>query len=59
MPVGTETCGTTGSIRLDRIRRECATNTSAVRFGTVLLNDQIGWSPFGAAIVIRIRVPLR
>ncbi len=36
----------------DRDRARC-------RSGSVSPNDQIGWSPFGAAIVTRMREPAR
>jgi hypothetical protein len=38
---------------------ERPTSTVAVPLGSVSLNDQIGWSPFGALIVTRIREPVR
>ena len=41
------------------MRLECAIETLAFPFGSVSLNDQIGWSPFGAEIVMRIREPAR
>jgi hypothetical protein len=57
--VGTLTPGTTGSTTLDGICVERAIETVAVPAGSVSPNDQIGWSPFGAAIVTRIREPAR
>jgi hypothetical protein len=57
--VGTSTPGTTGSSSLDGISGERAMSTVAVPSGEVSLNDQIGWSPFGALIVTRMREPAR
>jgi hypothetical protein len=53
------TLGTTGRTSLDGLRREAAIATVVVPFGCVWPNDQIGWSPFGAAIVTRMREPAR
>ena len=57
--VGTPTPGTTGRIRLEGIFSEKATDIFAVPCGSVWTNDQTGWVPFGAAIVKRMREPLR
>jgi hypothetical protein len=38
---------------------EEAIATSAFPFGRVWLKDQMGWSPFGAEMVTRIRDPAR
>jgi hypothetical protein len=57
--VGTLAPGTTGSTTLDGICFERAIETVAVPVGSVSLNDQMGWSPFGAATVTRIREPAR
>ena len=57
--VGTLRPGTTGRIRLDGIPFENASVTLALPFGFVSPNAQIGWSPFGAVIVTRIREPVR
>ena len=58
--VGTSALGTTGSTRLDGICGDIATSTSEVPpAGSVCWNDQIGWVPFGAASVTRIREPSR
>jgi hypothetical protein len=38
---------------------EWAIETVPVPLGSVSPNDQIGWSPFGALIVTRIRDPAR
>jgi len=46
-------------VSLDGMRFEYRIATLALPFGSVLLNDQIGWSPFGAAITTRIRDPAR
>jgi hypothetical protein len=52
--------GTTGRNRLDGADFENSIETSLVPFaGSGLENDQIGWVPFGAESVIRIRVPAR
>jgi hypothetical protein len=57
---GTLTPGTTGRVRLDGMVLENATDSVAVPAeGCVTLNDQIGWVPFGAAIVTLIREPAR
>jgi hypothetical protein len=57
---GTVTPATTGSARLDGIALENATDSVAVPVGgSVSPNDQIGWVPFGAAIVTLIREPAR
>jgi hypothetical protein len=53
------TPGTTGSTTLDGIFRENAIETVAVPLGAVSPKDQMGWVPFGAAIVTRIREPVR
>ena len=54
------TPGTTGRVRLDGIVLENATDSVGVPVeGRVSLNDQIGWVPFGAAIVTLIREPAR
>jgi hypothetical protein len=58
-PVGTLTPGTTGRVSRDGLRFEWAIATLAVPFGRVSPNDQIGWSPFGAEIVTRMREPAR
>ena len=58
-PVGTSTPGTTGRMSLDGMRFEWAIETVACPFGCVSPNDQIGWSPFGAVIVTRMREPAR
>jgi hypothetical protein len=57
--VGTLTPDTIGSRRLDGICLEWAIATFAVPAGSVSPNDQIGWSPFGAVIVTRMREPAR
>jgi hypothetical protein len=57
--VGTLTPGTTGRIRLDGLLFENAIDSVAAPFGTVWVNAQIGWVPFGAAIVTLIREPAR
>ena len=44
---------------LDGICREWAIETVAVPGGSVSPNDQMGWSPLGAAIVTRMREPAR
>jgi hypothetical protein len=55
--VGTVTPGTTGSTRLDGMVLENATDV--VPIGTVSSKAQIGCVPFGAAIVTRMRDPVR
>src|SRR5438477_5055 len=57
--LGPFTPRTTGSSRLEGIDAERAIATFAVPDGSVSPNDQIGWSPFGAVIVTRIRDPAR
>jgi hypothetical protein len=57
--VGALSPGTTGRIRLDGLERENRIDTFAGPDGMVLLNDQMGCVPFGAAMVTRIRVPAR
>src|SRR5947208_2586021 len=56
--VGTVTPGTTGRTRYDEDVPK-AIDTVPFPFGSVSGNDQIGCVPFGAAIVTRMRVPLR
>jgi hypothetical protein len=57
---GTLTPGTTGRLRLEGMVLEKAIDSVAVPVGgCVSLNDQIGWVPFGAAIVTLIREPAR
>jgi hypothetical protein len=46
-------------MRRDGLLFEWAIETVACPFGCVSLNDQIGWSPFGAVIVTRMREPAR
>jgi len=55
--VGTPTPGTTGSTRLDGIVGENAIDV-VLPLGADG-KDQIGWVPFGAAIVTRTREPVR
>ena len=57
--MGTLTPGTTGSRSLDGICCERAIATVAVPLGSVSPKAQIGWSPFGALIVTRMREPAR
>ncbi len=58
-PVGTVTPGTIGKVRLDGMLGEEAIDSVAVPSGCVWENDQIGWVPLGAEIVILIREPVR
>jgi len=54
------TFGTTGSTRLEgRFADEATYTCDVVPAGSVSSKDQIGWVPFGAAIVTRIREPAR
>jgi len=55
--VGTVTPGTTGSTRLDGMVDENAIDVAPL--GTVSSNAQIGCVPLGAAIVTRMRDPVR
>jgi len=38
---------------------EWATETVALPVGLISLNDQTGWSPFGAETITRMRDPAR
>ena len=46
-------------MRLDGMDGEKEIETFPLPFGCVWLKDQIGWVPFGAAIVTRMRDPMR
>jgi hypothetical protein len=62
-PVGTSTPGTTGRTRLDGISAEDAIDTvevvPEVPAGWVSPKDHTGCAPFGAAMVMRMRDPVR
>src|SRR4051794_23350558 len=57
--VGTLTSGITGNCRRDGFFFPYVNATVARPFGWVSPNDQIGWSPFGAVRITRIRESLR
>jgi hypothetical protein len=46
-------------MRLEGMALERAIETVAVPLGCVSAKDQMGWSPFGAVIVTRMREPAR